>query len=164
MPREETVFIGLGSNRGDRVANLRAAIQLMSAYIRVEKISNLYVAAPLGYVPTDAFVNAVLKGATTLKAFELLTRLKQTEQAMGRPRGTHFPPYVIDLDILFYGNAEIDMLELKLPHPRIAERAFVLKPLAEIAPNFMHPVLFATARQLLSEVEGADQVKLFAPE
>lgn len=164
MPREETVFIGLGSNRGDRVANLRTAISLVSAFIHIENVSNLYVAAPLGYIPSDAFVNAVLKGTTTLKAFELLTSLKQTEQAMGRPRGTHFPPYVIDLDILFYGNAEMDLLELKLPHPRIAERAFVLKPLAEIAPNYMHPVLFATIKQLLSEVEGANQVKLFTPE
>jgi 2-amino-4-hydroxy-6-hydroxymethyldihydropteridine diphosphokinase len=161
--KEHSVYIGLGSNLGDRVAYLRQAVQRMSAIIKVEKVSQLYVAAPLGYVRDDAFINAVLFGKTTLEAMALLEMLQGIEAALGRRPGVQFGPRPIDLDILFYDALELETFKLTLPHPRMAERAFVLKPLADVAPNLMHPTLYYTVSQLLNNVEDADQVQLFTP-
>ncbi len=161
--RSTTVYIGLGSNLGDRVARLREAVVRLSRIIEITRVSRLYVHAPLGYVSADAFINAVVEGRTTLKPLALLTELQSIERAMGRRRGIQHGPRPIDLDILFYGTAQMESLELTIPHPRLAERAFVLKPLAELAPDLMHPVLYYTIRQLLSNVDDAAQVKLYDP-
>jgi 2-amino-4-hydroxy-6-hydroxymethyldihydropteridine diphosphokinase len=161
--RETTIYIGLGSNIGDRVARLREAVVHLSKVIEVTRASRLYVHAPLGYVSKDAFINAVVEGRTTLKPFDLLVELQKIERAMGRCRGIQYGPRPIDLDILFYGTAQMESLELTIPHPRLAKRAFVLKPLAELAPNLMHPVLYYTVTQLLADVDDADQVKLYDP-
>ncbi|MGB9752330.1 2-amino-4-hydroxy-6-hydroxymethyldihydropteridine diphosphokinase [Roseiflexus castenholzii] len=161
--RSTTVYIGLGSNLGDRVARLREAVERLRRIIDVTRVSHLYVHAPPGYVSDDAFINAVLEGHTTLKPLELLAELQKIERAMGRRRGIQYGPRPIDLDILLYGTLQMESLELTIPHPRLAERAFVLKPLAEIAPNLMHPVLYYTITQLLSDVDDADQVRLFNP-
>src|SRR5436190_10733691 len=157
------VYIGLGSNLGDRVAYLRDAVQRLSAIIRVERVSQLYVAAPLGYVRDDAYINAVLKGTTMMTPSELLEMLQSIELAMGRRPGVQFGPRPIDLDLLFYDLIQMETLKLTIPHPRMAQRAFVLKPLAEIAPNLMHPVLYYTISELLEDAEDADQVKLYDP-
>jgi len=161
--KEHSVYIGLGSNLGDRVAYLRDAVQRLSAIIRVARISQLYVAAPLGYVRDDAYINAVLYGTVTLTPLELLTMLQSIELTMGRRPGVQFGPRPIDLDLLFYDAIQMETLTLTIPHPRIAQRAFVLKPLAEIAPKLMHPVLYYTISQLLQDAEDADQVKLYEP-
>ena len=162
--KTSNVYIGLGSNLGDRVANLREAVQRLSAIIKIEKASLLYVAAPLGYVRDDAFVNAVVSGKTTLKPLELLEMMQAIEAAMGRRAGVQFGPRPIDLDILFYDAVQIDTRKLTIPHPRLAQRAFVLKPLAEIAPNLMHPVHYYTVSQLLQDAEDANQVQIYLPE
>lgn len=156
-----TVFIGLGSNLGDRVANLRAAGQRLGALVKIEKASQLYVAAPMGYVRDDAFVNAVIRGTTTLKPLELLEMMQAIEAAMGRRPGVQYGPRPIDLDLLFYEAVQMETRKLTIPHPRISQRAFVLKPLAEIAPEFMHPVLYYTISQLLQDAEEVDQVQIF---
>jgi len=161
--RETTIYIGLGSNIGDRVARLREAVVHLSRIIEVTRASRLYVQAPLGYVGKDAFINAVVEGRTTLKPFDLLVELQKIERAMGRRRGIQYGPRPIDLDILFYGTAQMESFELTIPHPRLAQRAFVLKPLAELAPDLMHPVLYYTVTQLLADVDDADQVKLYDP-
>jgi 2-amino-4-hydroxy-6-hydroxymethyldihydropteridine diphosphokinase len=161
--KEHSVYIGLGSNLGDRVAFLREAVLRLSAIIRVEKVSQLYVAAPLGYVRDDAFVNAVLHGKTTLKPMQLLEMLQAIEAALGRRPGVQYGPRPIDLDILLYDSIEMETQKLTIPHPRLAQRAFVLKPLAELAPNLMHPVLYYTATQLLQDTDDADQVQLYKP-
>ena len=158
------VYIGLGSNLGDRVAYLRDAVQRLSAIIRVERVSQLYVAAPLGYVRDDAYINAVLKGITTMTPSELLEMLQSIELAMGRRPGVQFGPRPIDLDLLFYDSIQMETLKLTIPHPRMAQRAFVLKPLAEIAPNLMHPVLYYTITQLLQDADDAEQVQLYLPD
>jgi len=158
------VYIGLGSNLGDRVAYLRDAVQRLSAIIRVERVSQLYVAAPLGYVRDDAYINAVLKGTTTMTPSELLEMLQSIELAMGRRPGVQFGPRPIDLDLLFYDSIQMETLKLTIPHPRMAQRAFVLKPLAEIAPNLMHPVLYYTITQLLQDADDAEQVQLYLPD
>src|SRR3954467_10188413 len=161
--KARTVYIGLGSNLGDRVANLREAGQRLGALVKNEKASQLYVAAPMGYVRDDAFVNAVIRGTTTLKPMELLEVMQAIEATMGRRSGVQYGPRPIDLDLLFYGMIQMESRKLTVPHPRMAQRAFVLKPLAEIAPNLMHPVLYYTTSQLLQEVDDADQVQLYEP-
>lgn len=162
--RTTTVYIGLGSNLGDRVAKLRESVVHLSRIIEITRASKLYVHAPLGYVSDDAFINAVVEGRTTLKPLDLLANLQKIERAMGRRRGIQYGPRPIDLDILFYGTVQIESIELTIPHPRLVERAFVLKPLAEIAPNLMHPVLYYTVTQLLANVDDADQVKVYNPD
>src|SRR3954468_11597475 len=162
--KARTVYIGLGSNLGDRVANLREAGQRLGAVVRIENASQLYVAAPLGYVRDDAFVNAVIRGTTTLKPLELLEMMQAIESAMGRRSGVQYGPRPIDLDLLFYEAVQMETRKLTVPHPRIAQRAFVLKPLAEIAPEFMHPVLYYTISQLLQDADDVDQVQIYQPE
>lgn len=162
--KTSVVYIGLGSNLGDRVANLREAVQRLSAIIKIEKASQLYVAAPLGYVRDDAFVNAVVSGSTTLKPLDLLEMMQAIEAAMGRRPGVQFGPRPIDLDLLFYDAVQIETRKLTIPHPRLAQRAFVLKPLAEIAPNLMHPVHYYTVTQLLQDAEDANQVQIYSQE
>jgi len=162
--KARTVYIGLGSNLGDRVVNLREAGQRLSAVVKIEKASQLYVAAPMGYVRDDAFVNAVIRGTTTLKPLELLQIMQAIEAAMGRRPGVQYGPRPIDLDLLFYEAVQMETRKLTIPHPRIAERAFVLKPLAEIAPGLMHPVLYYTISQLLQDADDVDQVHIFQPD
>lgn len=162
--KARTVYIGLGSNLGDRIAHLRKAIQRLSILIAIDKVSQLYVAAPLGYVHDDAFINAAAAGKTSLKPLDLLEQLQAIEVAMGRRPGVQYGPRPIDLDILFYDTVQIESRKLTIPHPRIAQRAFVLRPLAEIAPQLMHPVHYYTVSQLLQDAEDADQVQIYTPE
>ena len=158
-----TVYIGLGSNLGDRVANLREAVRRLAAIMRIGKVSHLYVAAPLGYVRDDAYINAALDGTTMMTPVELMGNLQTIELDMGRRPGVQFGPRPIDLDLLFYDSIQMETLKLTIPHPRIAQRAFVLKPLAEIAPNLMHPVLYYTISELLQDADDAEQVQLYTP-
>jgi 2-amino-4-hydroxy-6-hydroxymethyldihydropteridine diphosphokinase len=160
--KQENVYIGLGSNLGDRVEHLRDAVmRLKVAGLPIIKVSQLYVAAPLGYVRDDAFVNAVVHATTTLKPLDLLTLLQTVEAAMGRLPGVQFGPRPIDLDLLFYGSVQMETRKLTIPHPRIAQRAFVLKPLVELEPNLMHPVLYYTVSELLPDADDAGQVQLY---
>lgn len=158
------VHVGLGSNLGDRVAYLREAVQRLRAIMTIEKASLLYVAAPLGYVRDDAFINAVVAGSTSLKPLDFLQMLQDIEITMGRRPGVQFGPRPIDLDLLFYDTVQMNSRKLTLPHPLLHQRAFVLKPLAEISPNLMHPVMYYTVAQLLQDVEDADQVQIYRPE
>jgi 2-amino-4-hydroxy-6-hydroxymethyldihydropteridine diphosphokinase len=162
--KTSTVFIGLGSNLGDRVAYLREAVQRLRAIVKVEKVSQLYVAAPLGYVRDDAFVNAAMQAKTTLKPMQLIEMMQAIEVSMGRRPGVQYGPRPIDLDLLFYDLIQMETRKLTIPHPLIPQRAFVLKPLVEIAPNLMHPVLYYTVSQLLQDTDDADQVQIYTPE
>jgi 2-amino-4-hydroxy-6-hydroxymethyldihydropteridine diphosphokinase len=161
--KEHEVYIGLGSNLGDRVAYLREAVHRLGAIIQIEQVSRLYVAAPLGYVRDDAYINAVLHGKTTMTPIDLLGMLQSIEAAMGRRPGVQFGPRPIDLDILFYDSIQMETYKLTIPHPRLPQRAFVLKPLADIAPELMHPMLYYTVSQLLADTEDANQVQLYDP-
>jgi 2-amino-4-hydroxy-6-hydroxymethyldihydropteridine diphosphokinase len=161
--KPQRVYIGIGSNRGDRVGHLREAVRRLGASVAIEKVSQLYVAAPLGYVRDDAFINGVVQGMTELKPLELLRATQEIERAMGQPAGVQYGPRLIDLDILFYGTTQMESYELMLPHPRLAQRAFVLKPLAELAPDLMHPVLYYTVAQLLQDADDVEQVQRYAP-
>ena len=150
IPEQTTVYIGLGSNTGDRERNIYRALKAVSGIprLRVVKVSSLYVTSPVGPRQRD-FVNAVMKARSRLSPAELLSRLKGIETDMGRPsRHSRWGPRVIDLDILFYGRSIIDSSTLTIPHPRLHERRFVLEPLAEISPGFVHPALKQTVKSL----------------
>ncbi len=144
-------FIGLGSNLGDREANLRAAIEALpeSDGIEVVAVSGFHETAPVGGPPQPDYLNAAVELRATLSPSDLLDRLLAIESRLGRVRLEHWGPRVIDLDLLLYGNRIIDLPHLKVPHPFMHQRRFVLAPLAEIAPDAVHPVLDKSIKELL---------------
>ena len=153
------VYLGLGSNLGDRMGNLKSAVEKLSKKVTVKKISSAYETEPLYNTEQPMFLNAVIKGVTTLEPLELLSFVKGIENDLGRQPGFRNAPRIIDIDILFYGKRVIQTDELTVPHPRIAERAFVLVPLAELAPKLVHPHLKRKVSELLAEAEGKNGVR-----
>lgn len=156
------VYLALGSNLGEREANLRAARERLATQVRILKTSAVCETEPWGFREQPAFLNQVLKGRTALEPLELLDFLKSIEAALGREANFRYGPRVIDLDILFYGRQVLDTQRLQIPHPRLHERAFVLVPLAEIAPGLIHPVLRKRVSTLLRDAAGKDEVHFWA--
>jgi 2-amino-4-hydroxy-6-hydroxymethyldihydropteridine diphosphokinase len=149
----KTVYIALGSNVGDRAENLRLAKeQLEAPDLRVLRASSIYETAPRDVEDQPWFLNQVLECETDLFPRQLLTRLQKIERAMGRKPRMAKGPREIDLDILLYGDAVVKAPELEVPHPRLAERRFVLEPLAELAPEKRHPGTRRTVREMLGKV------------
>lgn len=146
-----TVYIGIGSNLGDREGNCLRAVKLLSEDgLIVRKQSSLYETEPWGLKDQPGFINMAIEAETGLEPLKLLELLKNIEKQMGRNESVRWGPRVIDLDILFYNDLVIDTPEFRIPHPLMHERDFVLRPLAEIAPEKEHPVLKKTVRELLS--------------
>jgi 2-amino-4-hydroxy-6-hydroxymethyldihydropteridine diphosphokinase len=162
---ERIVYISLGSNLGDRVAMLARAITAMnSAGIRVARQSPFYIAEPVDAPGQAWFLNAVAEAETSLLPLQLLHALLKIEQELGRRRITPHGPRTIDLDLLFYGSSVIRSKELEVPHPRLAQRRFVLVPLAHLAPEFRHPTLHKSVTQLLAETPDRSEVRLWQVE
>jgi len=156
MDMAHTVYLALGTNLGDRIANLKQAARALPPLVRVVVASPVYETLPWGYIEQPAFLNQVIQAETGLDPHALLTYLKQTEIRLGRRTTFRNGPRVIDLDILFYDDAVLNSPELTIPHPSIPERAFVLVPLADLNPGLKHPSLGITVRQMLENVEAGD--------
>jgi 2-amino-4-hydroxy-6-hydroxymethyldihydropteridine diphosphokinase len=160
-------FIGLGSNLGDRKAQISEAIAQIDALrdVRVVKHSSLYEGEPHGEGAGGWFLNCAIEIETDLLPEKLLRKLRDIERAMGRKRGRSKPknpePRTIDLDILFFENQRIESPTLQLPHPEIANRRFVLLPLSELAPQLVHPVTGTTISQLLTASKDRKKLRLY---
>jgi 2-amino-4-hydroxy-6-hydroxymethyldihydropteridine diphosphokinase len=160
--RSETAFVGLGSNLGDRAGNLLLAVRgIMDAGLHVIRLSSIYETEPVGAIAQPDFLNMVaeISGDTMPEPEQLMARLLRVEYALGRTRDVPKGPRTIDIDLLLFGNELRQTEFLVLPHPGMRERRFVLDPLAEIAPNLVHPVLRKSISQLLSEVTDATTVR-----
>ena len=155
-----TIFLSLGSNLGDREANLSAALQGLDPAVRILERSAVYETPPWGYQQQPVFLNQVVKAETDLSPMDLLHTIKALEAEMGREHTVRFGPRLIDIDILFYDALIIEQPNLTIPHPRLQGRAFVLVPLSDLAPGLRHPVLDKTVREMLNETD-AGGINLF---
>jgi 2-amino-4-hydroxy-6-hydroxymethyldihydropteridine diphosphokinase len=155
-----TVFIGLGSNMGNREEFLKTALERIENLMTVQAVSSVYETEPVGYEDQGWFLNMVIQGHTRLFPELLLERLQDIEKALGRKRAISNGPRTIDLDILFYGDAVTETGHITVPHPRLHERVFVLEPLAEIAADFVHPVLHQSIAALLAQAGSEKRVMM----
>lgn len=153
------VFLSLGSNLGDRLANLRKALaQLPEAGLEVRQVSSFYKTQPLDFGPQAWFLNCVAEVTTQLMPMQLLKTLKSIERALGRRPGVSRGPRPIDIDILLYEDAVVRSAALTIPHQRMGERRFVLIPLRELAPHLRHPVTQRSVIQMLADTPDRSQV------
>lgn len=152
-----TVYLSLGSNLGDREGNLRRAMDFLSQRLRLGAVSSVYDSEPEGGVSQPRYLNQVVQAFTRLSPKDLLIIAKNIELKLGRTGGSG-EPRPIDIDILLFGDQVIEIPELVIPHKQLAKRAFILVPLAEVAPGLVHPVLKKTAIELLGAVRGVGGV------
>ena len=158
---KHTIFLGLGTNQGDRLANLAAARLALAPSVKLLKDSPIYETEPWGYPDQPAFLNQALRAKTDLPPQDLLAYLKDLEVRLGRQPNFRYGPRLIDIDILLYDDLMVDLPGLQIPHPRLAERAFVLVPLADLAPK-LHVPGAGTVQELLEKIERQGVI-WFAP-
>lgn len=159
----ELVYLSLGSNLGDRSANLRAAIDRLAQAGTVTTVSSFYETEPVDFRDQPWFLNCVVALDTEQSPAALLKLALAIEHAMGRHRTREKGPRTIDIDILLYGDRVLDQPGLKIPHPAMHERRFVLQSLAEIAPEARHPLFNRTARELLAALPAGQLVRILRP-
>ncbi len=155
-----TVLLGLGSNLGRRQDHLRRALTALAERLEITATSPVYETAPMYLTQQPRFLNMVVGGETAMPAAALLAWLKSLEARLGRTASVRFGPRAIDLDILFYGREVVATPTLTIPHPRLAERAFVLRPLADIAPRRRHPVTGRRVDEMLADLRETTEVSL----
>ena len=147
------IYLGLGSNMGDRRQNLQDTLSLLSQQVRITTVSPVYDTAPIGNTKQSRFLNLVCEAYTLMRPRGLLMTLKEIEKTIGREPGPPNSPRPIDIDILLYGNETISTAGLVIPHPRMTERAFVLAPLVDIAPDLVYPVTGKRIKELLKALK-----------
>jgi 2-amino-4-hydroxy-6-hydroxymethyldihydropteridine diphosphokinase len=155
-------YLGLGSNLGDREANIESALEMLGQEARILKVSSLYETEPVGYKDQPWFLNCVCLIETDLSPQALLDSAKTIEKNLGRKPTRRFGPRLIDIDILFYDDLILDAPDLTIPHPRLAERAFVLVPLKEIAPNLVHLLSGLTIKELLERAKNLERTRHYS--
>lgn len=160
---KQTVYLSLGANLGDRLQNLREAQSSLPPEVDPVAASPIYETLPWGFEDQPSFLNQVIEARTDLLPTDLLVFLKQLETRLGRQPSVRYGPRLIDLDILLYADKIMETQALTIPHPRLAERAFVLVPLADLAPNLIHPTTGKTVSQLAQEVDRTG-VRPYHPE
>lgn len=148
------VYLGLGSNLGDKRGNIERAVERLREFSTGLTVSTLYETAPVGVTLQPSFVNAVCGMWTGLSVFELLREIRGIQREAGVRGPVLNGPRMLDIDILLYGSLVVDLPHLTVPHPRMTEREFVMRPLVEIAPEVVHPVSGMTAAELLEEISG----------
>lgn len=155
---EQSVFLSCASNKGNRLDNLRKAIYHLRTIVRIEAISELYQASVYSDIEDDTLICGVIRGTTSLPPHRLLDAIKAIELILGR---RHIPnvPQTIDIDILLYGSLQMDTTTLIIPHPRLPQRAYILKPLVDIAPSLIYPGLYYTVQQLLQDADDANEIR-----
>ena len=153
-------YLGLGTNLGDRWANLGAAADLLAkvADLRMLRCSRVYETEPWGVTDQPRFLNCVVETAVKMSPSELLSGCKEVEERLGREPSLRWGPRLIDVDILLYGRQTVDLPHLQIPHPRLHLRAFALIPLAELAPDLIHPALGRSIEHLTRKSEGLEGV------
>ena len=156
------VYLGLGSNCGDRLAYLRTAARRLHAEITITQVSSVYETEPVGHVEQPWFLNAVIEGFTELDPDALLQFALDIEKSLGRVRPFPNAPRTIDIDILLYGELKIASPTLTIPHPRLTARGFTLCPLTEIAPHLEHPVTGESMESILATAVGLEETRHFA--
>jgi 2-amino-4-hydroxy-6-hydroxymethyldihydropteridine diphosphokinase len=164
MENRKRIYLSLGSNLGDRAANLERAIDALGGIgVHVLRRSSIYETEPVDFLAQPWFLNCVVEAETNLDPFPLLQALRGIERSMGSQKLVPRGPRIIDLDILFYEDAVFREQGIEIPHPRLSERRFVLVPLAELAPKFSHPVLRDTIGELLESTNDRSIVRAWHP-
>jgi 2-amino-4-hydroxy-6-hydroxymethyldihydropteridine diphosphokinase len=156
------VYLGLGTNLGDRLSNLSNAIDALQPNCQIVAMSRIYETAPVGLTDQPSFLNMAVKAQTALPPLELLAVLKQLEKTLGRTEAVRWGPRLIDLDILLYDQLHLSHATLDIPHPRLIERRFALAPLADVGAEALHPTAGKTIAELLALLPPDEGVRVFA--
>jgi 2-amino-4-hydroxy-6-hydroxymethyldihydropteridine diphosphokinase len=158
MSEQHLVFLAMGTNLGNREKNLSLALNALSSEVEIIAVSRLYETAPAYVLDQPTFLNIAVEGQTGLSPVELLALLKRIEESVGREQRIRYGPREIDIDIVFYDDVILNLSNLQIPHPRLAERGFVLRPLADIAADIVHPIEKQTIAELVAKLPSDDGI------